>query len=303
MTTDGNPVLASQVDALEEFARRVTDGLRARSDAAVESAPATLEPTRAETLAEELPLGALLGRTRWVLEDGLREGCFLWAGGWEILLGQAPRSAELLTTEDVALLDQSLRLMLDEGGEGPSPLEWTTFEGIESAKIPEALAAIGIHGEIDAVQVRIGVGGSDVRFLFLAAETGGAQAASDSARSLGARDEALALTGSGSAWTGSPAGGGTAHAAVPGELGNLEHLLDVKIPLQIRLGSTRMKLEDVLRIAPGAILELDRREEEPLEVLANGRVIARGQVVVVDERFGLKITEIGSSSERLRAAG
>ena len=55
--------------------------------------------------------------------------------------------------------------------------------------------------------------------------------------------------------------------------------------------------------SPGAILELDRREEEPFDVLANGRVIARGEVVVVDERFGLRITEIGSSSERLRIAG
>jgi flagellar motor switch protein FliN/FliY len=100
-----------------------------------------------------------------------------------------------------------------------------------------------------------------------------------------------------------PAGGGSGFRDASPELGNLEHLLDVRIPLQIRLGSTRMKLEDVLRIAPGAILELDRSEEEPLEVLANGRVIARGQVVVVDERFGLKITEIGTSSERLRAAG
>ena len=69
----------------------------------------------------------------------------------------------------------------------------------------------------------------------------------------------------------------------------------------IRLGSTRMALEDVLRLAPGAVVELDRNEGEPLEVLANGRVIARGEVVVVEERFGLRLTEIGSTEDRILA--
>jgi flagellar motor switch protein FliN/FliY len=62
-----------------------------------------------------------------------------------------------------------------------------------------------------------------------------------------------------------------------------------------------MKLDDVLRLAPGSIVQLDQRDDEPLEVLANGRLIAKGEVVVVDERFGLRITEIGSSAERLQA--
>jgi flagellar motor switch protein FliN/FliY len=203
-----------------------------------------------------------------------------------------------LTTEDVAALDQSLRLMIEEGGEGPVPLEWTSLEGIEGAKIPQALATLGIGGELDAVQLRAGIGEQEIRFLFLAAESAGA--------GVGAADwPGAGVASAGGAPARSPAEPGAAGPAhdSSSELRNLELLLDVKIPLQIRLGSTRMKLEEVLRIAPGAILELDRTEEEPLEVLANGRVIARGQVVVVDERFGLRITEIGSSSERLRAAG
>jgi flagellar motor switch protein FliN/FliY len=298
MTTDDNPILASKVEAIEEFGRRVTEGFRRRSEAVVESAPATLESIRPEQLALGSPWGVVLGRTRWTLDDGPHEGCFLWTGGWELLLGQEPRPAELLTTEDVALLDQSLRLMIDEGGDGPPPLEWTSLEGIEGAKIPEALATLGIEGEVEAVQFRVGVGDQEIGLLFLASASVGASissaergasapAAAGSAASSRERDDRATL-----------AAYGSSH-----ELRNLEHLLDVRIPLQIRLGSTRMKLEDVLRIAPGAILELDRSEEEPLEVLANGRIIARGQVVVVDERFGLKITEIGTSSERLRAAG
>ncbi len=300
MTTDDNPLLASKVEAIEEFGRRVTEGFRARSEATVESAPATLESIRPEQLALESVWGVVLGRTRWMLDVGPREGCFLWTGGWEMLLGQDPRPAELLATEDVALLDQSLRLMIEEGGDGPPPLEWVSLEGIEGGKIPEALARLGIEGEVEAVQFRVGVGDQEIRFLFLAAGSTGVSVPSTEwpARSGGT---ALAGTAASSMHPGERATL-AAHGSSP-EHRNLEHLLDVRIPLQIRLGSTRMKLEDVLRIAPGAILELDRTEEEPLEVLANGRIIARGQVVVVDERFGLKITEIGTSSERLRAAG
>jgi flagellar motor switch protein FliN/FliY len=79
-------------------------------------------------------------------------------------------------------------------------------------------------------------------------------------------------------------------------------LLDVKIPLRIRLGSARMNLNDALRVAPGTILELDRSADEPLEVLANGRVIARGEVISVDGGHGLRITELASSSDRMEAA-
>ncbi|GJM45285.1 MAG: hypothetical protein DHS20C21_21270 [Gemmatimonadota bacterium] len=96
--------------------------------------------------------------------------------------------------------------------------------------------------------------------------------------------------------------GDDARGGIPGsQMKNLEYLLDVKLPLTIRLGATRIQLDELLKLTPGAILELDRREEEPLEVLANGQVVARGEVVVVDERFGLRITEIGSSEERVRA--
>jgi flagellar motor switch protein FliN/FliY len=64
-----------------------------------------------------------------------------------------------------------------------------------------------------------------------------------------------------------------------------------------------MSLDDVLRLTQGSLVELDQREDEPLDVLANGRVVARGEVVVVDERFGLRITEIGTTEDRARTAG
>jgi flagellar motor switch protein FliN/FliY len=76
--------------------------------------------------------------------------------------------------------------------------------------------------------------------------------------------------------------------------------MNVRLPLTIRLGSLRMNLDELLQLTPGSILELDRRENEPLDVLSNGQVVARGEVVAVDDRFGLRITEIGPPSERIR---
>jgi flagellar motor switch protein FliN/FliY len=78
-------------------------------------------------------------------------------------------------------------------------------------------------------------------------------------------------------------------------------ILDLPLSLQIRLGTTQMALDELLHLIPGSVIELQQREEEPLEVLANGRVVARGEVVVVDERFGVRITEIVASRERLAA--
>ncbi len=300
---DENPVLAPQIDALEDFGRRVTSGLRARSELAVETAPATLETESAPGIAASAPLGALLGRTTWTLEDGAHEGCFLWIGGWPTLLGSDARSAELLTSEELSVLDQSLRLMLEEEGEGPPPVQWTSLEGVESERLPEALATFGLSGDFDTVQVRIGIGDEEMRFLFLASPPGivlAPSAPGDAAATTRFPSEELENVAR--EVRRAPVRGPAEEGDRP-DLHNLRHLLDVKIPLKIRLGSTRMNLEDILRITPGAILELDRREEDAFEVLANGRVIARGEVVVVDERFGLRITEIGSSSERLRIAG
>ena len=306
MTTDENPTLAPLVDALEEFGRRVASGLRARSEATVESSPATLETSCRRTNSRPIaPSGALLGRTRWALETGERDGAFLWIGGWETLLGQEPRAAELLAPQDVALLEQSLRLMLEEEGEGPAPFDWISLGGNRRGKTSRSVRDARPAGRVrrgpNSRGTRRSGSSIPVRRVAGTAAAAGARAARASAPT--ERFEAIPEEAIPRSAVRAPAAPDADSAEESPDLSNLRHLLDVKIPLKIRLGSTRMSLDDVLRIAPGAILELDRREEEPFEVLANGRVIARGEVVVVDERFGLRITEIGTSSERLRAAG
>jgi flagellar motor switch protein FliN/FliY len=84
---------------------------------------------------------------------------------------------------------------------------------------------------------------------------------------------------------------------------NLELLLDVKLSATIRFGRRRMLLREILEIHPGAAIELDRHVQEPVELLVGGRVIARGEVVIADGNYGLRITEIVSPRQRIASLG
>jgi len=81
--------------------------------------------------------------------------------------------------------------------------------------------------------------------------------------------------------------------------GNLDLLLDVELGVTLRFGSRRAPLREVLELSPGAVLELNREIQEPVDLLLNDRVIARGDVVVVDGNYGLHITEVISPEQRL----
>lgn len=82
--------------------------------------------------------------------------------------------------------------------------------------------------------------------------------------------------------------------------GNLDLLLDVELGVTLRFGSRRAPLREVLELSPGAVLELNREIQEPVDLLLNDRVIARGDVVVVDGNYGLHITDVISPEQRLR---
>jgi flagellar motor switch protein FliN/FliY len=83
-----------------------------------------------------------------------------------------------------------------------------------------------------------------------------------------------------------------AAAPTPGVARGIEMLHGVDMEVTVELGRTRMTVRDLLALAPGAVLELDRAAGSPADLLVNGRLIARGEVVVVDEDFGLRVTEI-----------
>jgi flagellar motor switch protein FliN/FliY len=85
---------------------------------------------------------------------------------------------------------------------------------------------------------------------------------------------------------GAPAG---APAAGPAEL---ERLHDVPVELAVEIGRTTMTIGETLGLGPGSIITLDRLAGEPVDLLVNGKPIARGEVVVIDEEFGLRVTEV-----------
>jgi flagellar motor switch protein FliN len=77
---------------------------------------------------------------------------------------------------------------------------------------------------------------------------------------------------------------------------DLQRLHDVPVELAVEIGRTRMTIGETLALGPGSIVSLNRLAGEPVDLLVNGRPIARGEVVVVDEEFGLRVTEIVSSA-------
>ena len=79
----------------------------------------------------------------------------------------------------------------------------------------------------------------------------------------------------------------------------LDLLLDVPLDVSVELGRTRLSVQDLLGLGPGSVIELDKVAGEPLDILVNDRLVARGEAVVVNDKFGVRITDIVSQSERI----
>lgn len=87
--------------------------------------------------------------------------------------------------------------------------------------------------------------------------------------------------------------------AAPGGDVSLELILDVGVSVALEVGRTRITVRELLQLTQGSILELDRLAGEPLDVLVNGVRVARGEVVVVNEKFGIRLIEVVSANERM----
>ncbi len=83
------------------------------------------------------------------------------------------------------------------------------------------------------------------------------------------------------------------------ELSNISLIMDVKLPVKVRIGKKKMLLKDVLNMDIGSVIELNQLANDPLEILVDNHVIAEGEVVIVDGNFGVQITSIGTKRERL----
>jgi len=83
---------------------------------------------------------------------------------------------------------------------------------------------------------------------------------------------------------------------------NIDLLLDVPLPITVELGRTTMTIRDVLDLGPGSVVELDRAAGEPVDILVNGKLVAKGEVVVIDENFGVRVVDIVAPADRLSSS-
>jgi flagellar motor switch protein FliN/FliY len=85
--------------------------------------------------------------------------------------------------------------------------------------------------------------------------------------------------------------------------GNLDTILDIPVTISMEIGRTRISIRNLLQLNQGSVVELDRLAGEPLDVLVNGTLIAHGEVVVVNEKFGIRLTDVISAAERVQKLG
>lgn len=83
----------------------------------------------------------------------------------------------------------------------------------------------------------------------------------------------------------------------------LRSLLDIPLEISVELGRTKMLIGDLLQVTQGSTIELDKFENEPVEILVNGRHIARGEVILIGDKFGIRIIDIISPEERIKRLG
>ena len=90
-------------------------------------------------------------------------------------------------------------------------------------------------------------------------------------------------------------------AASTGETKSLDLILDIPLTVTVELGRSKMLINDLLQLGQGSVIELTKLVGEPLEVLVNQKLVARGEVVVVNEKFGVRLTDIVSPMERVQS--
>ena len=84
---------------------------------------------------------------------------------------------------------------------------------------------------------------------------------------------------------------------------DLDLILDIPLDVSVELGKVKMLVNDMIQMGPGSIIELEKAVGDPLEIYVNGKLVARGEVVVVDEKFGIRVTDVISPFERVKSLG
>jgi flagellar motor switch protein FliN/FliY len=81
---------------------------------------------------------------------------------------------------------------------------------------------------------------------------------------------------------------------------NIDFILDIPMQVTVQVGSTKMIIRELLQLGQGSVIELEKLAGEPMEVLVNNKLVARGEVVVVNEKFGVRLTDVISAAERVQ---
>jgi len=81
---------------------------------------------------------------------------------------------------------------------------------------------------------------------------------------------------------------------------NIDFILDIPMQVTVQVGSTKMIIRELLQLGQGSVIELEKLAGEPMEVLVNNKLVARGEVVVVNEKFGIRLTDVISAAERVQ---
>lgn len=84
---------------------------------------------------------------------------------------------------------------------------------------------------------------------------------------------------------------------------NIDLLLDVELPVRVSFGQTEMQLRDVFKLGAGSVIELDKSVNDPVTVIVNNKPVAKGEVVMVDGNYGVRILEVESTADRIRSLG
>lgn len=90
------------------------------------------------------------------------------------------------------------------------------------------------------------------------------------------------------------------NAPVDGPTADISMILDIPVTLSMEIGQTRISISELLKLGKDSVIELQRMADEPMDVLVNGTLVARGEAVVVGERFGIRLTDVISPQERLK---
>ncbi len=112
-------------------------------------------------------------------------------------------------------------------------------------------------------------------------------------------EEAAAMTAAAAEPVAKAPGAAESFAGSPGKDRNLSLILDIPLRVTAELGRTKMPVSELLNLTQGSVIELNKLAGEPMEVLVNDKLIARGEAVVVNEKFGIRLTDIISPTERI----